>query len=168
MDAVKRYVQLLGLAPHPEGGFYREMYRSPTVVQAQHLPKRFEGPRNMATAIYYLLSADDFSVFHSLGSDELWHFYDGDPLTIHVLHPTGRRYDKIVMGRDADKGQRFQAAIPAGTWFACRVEAPGKFALCGCTVAPGFNVEDFIMADADLLVEAFPEHADLIRQFTRD
>lgn len=167
MDWVQFYANRLQLTRHPEGGYYRETFRSGRKVTAGFLPKRFEGARPFSTSIYYLLPGGEFSTFHSLASDEIWHFYDGAPLTIHVLHPSGQRYDRIVMGRDATAGQHLQAVVPAGSWFACKVEPPGAFALCGCTVAPGFDFEDFIMADADLLIEAFPEHAALIRRFTR-
>lgn len=157
-------VERLCLEPHPEGGFFRETYRSCELLTS--LPPRFPGPRSVATAIYYLLSSGDCSAFHRIRSDEMWHFYSGEALCIHVLHDRKDRrqlsdYERLVIG----EGLHFQTVVPAGAWFAA--EPLGEYALVGCTVAPGFDFADFEMADRDQLVAEFPENEDLIRRLTR-
>lgn len=155
---VEALVRRLGLAPHPEGGFYRETFRSPVVVQTPR------GPRAASTAIWFLLPGGAFSAWHRVASEEVWHHYDGDPVTLHTLSPEGD-YRAEVLGHDVDAGQAPQRVVPAGTWQAASCE--GAFALCGCTVAPGFEFSDFELADRASLAGAFPAHAGAIERFTR-
>ncbi len=145
---VKNMVELLELAPHPEGGFYRETYRS------------------SSTAIYFLLPAGEFSAFHRLrASDEIWHHYAGDPVELHTIGPDGA-HRVTILGPDLERGERPQVIVPAGTLQAAVVRGD-RFALCGCTVAPAFEFADFEMPTRDELVAAFPRLESVIRRLTR-
>jgi len=160
------WIDHLGLIPHPEGGNYRETYRSKVVIAREALPSHFSGPRLISTAIYFLLEGENFSAFHRLRSDELWHFYDGGPLVVHVIDQNAR-YGEILIGRNPEEGESLQAVVKAGCWFASRVRDPGAFALVGCTVAPGFDFEDFELGKRSELVNRYPQHQKLIEQLTR-
>jgi uncharacterized protein len=155
------WINTLQLQRHVEGGAFRETYRAPLTLPQSTLPGTFKGGRNAATAIYFLLERGDFSAFHRIAADEMWHFYAGDPLHIYEITVTG---ELIVheLGYGA-----FQALIPAGSWFASRVNAPGSYALVGCTVAPGFDFADFELADRGALTALYPAHAGLIGELTR-
>ena len=159
----KYWITALGLERHPEGGNFRQTYRAKLEVRA--LPG-FPGPRAASTAIYFLLEADDFSAFHRLRSDEVWHFYAGAPVVVHVIDPAGG-YTTILLGNDPAAGQSFQAAAPAGCWFASHVEDGQSWALVGCTVAPGFEFEDFEMAKREELAAKYPQHRAIIERWTR-
>lgn len=163
------WIGLLSLRPHPEGGYFREVYRSRETIEGDALPARFKGSRSFSTGIYFLLTAHTFSAFHRIASDEVWHFYAGEPLDLEIIHPDGR-HETIGLGDDPSSGRVFQAMAPAGCWFGARL-APGApsdgFTLVGCTVAPGFDFQDFEMADRKGLIEAFPRHRKLIEQLTR-
>ena len=150
-------IRMLDLKPHPEGGHYRETYRGPSLIPG-HAPTR-----HYSTAIYYLLVAGARSRMHRLASDEMFHFYLGDPVTWVLLEKSGDRR-KVVLGPDLAAGQTVQLAIPAGTWFGGCLDQGGKFALMGTTVAPGFEFEDFQVGDRDELLRAFPRaEADILR-----
>jgi len=159
-------VQLLELQPHPEGGFYKEVYRSAESVSRSCLPERFTGDRNFCTSIYYLLSRGDFSAFHLIKSDEIWHYYLGSSLLIHMLHLNGS-YECKVLGKDLRENQAFQVVIPAGTWFAAEPAIGTDFILAGCSVSPGFNFLDFELANKKELVQLFPEHEHIIDRLCR-
>ena len=150
------------LLPHPEGGFYKENYRSKQLLQ----PQGFAGERAYATAIYFLLTTAGFSAFHRIKSDEGWHFYEGAALNVHVIHPDGQ-YQLLKLGGNLQAGQVYQATVPAGSWFASEVTENGHYAFVGCTVAPGFSFEDFELAEQAALVRQFPQHAPLIGRLTR-
>ena len=159
------YVKHLGLLPHPEGGYYKETYRSKGKIKTGLLPG-IVAERNFSTAIYFLLEKNNFSAFHRIKSDELWHFYAGDPL--EVIEITKKGELKItVVGREIMNGQTFQYMVPSGHWFASRVKKGGEFSLVGCTVSPGFDFLDFEMADRDSLVKEFPVQEEIIRMLTR-
>ncbi len=165
MTAVQ-YIEQLQLQKHPEGGFYKETYRSADKLRAGCLPSAFSGERNICTAIYYLLEKNDFSAFHRIKSDECWHFYAGQTLLVHIIFADGA-YNCIHLGQEIDRGESFQFVVPAGAWFASE-PAPGtSFALVGCTVAPGFDFNDFEMASKKDLVQQFPQHALLIERLCR-
>ena len=155
MKTAQEWIETLRLIPHPEGGYYRETYRSPTTVE---LPS-FGGARAVSTAIYFLLPAAAVSALHRIKSDELWHFYAGEPLTLHSLAPTGR-YSAIVLSADNPQG-----VIPAGCWFGATVAT--DYALVGCTVAPGFDFCDFEMATRSALLAAWPQHRPVIERLTK-
>ena len=162
----KQIIQQLNMEPHPEGGYYRETYRSQTMLPAASLPPEFNGGRPAGTSIYFLLTGDTFSAFHRLRSDELWHYHIGDSACVHIIHPDGR-HEMVKVGPDLADGQQFQCIIPAGTWFAASVENPDGFILTGCTVAPGFDFHDFELADRKTLISQFPQHTELITRYTR-
>lgn len=151
----------LQLQPHPEGGFYREVYRS----EMQISPEGFPGTRPVSTSIYYLLQQGDFSTFHRIASDELWHFHYGQDLLIHELGANG--YTCHRLGTSFEQGARLQVVIPAGSWFASEPAEGSAFCLAGCTVAPGFDFRDFELARAGELVRQYPDHATLIRRLCR-
>jgi uncharacterized protein len=159
-------IAALGLQPHPEGGFYRETYRSPDRLPAAALPHRYGGERCFCTAILFLLPQGEFSAWHRLCSDELWHFHDGAPLIVHSLDPAGR-HTAARLGRRPDRQETPQLCVPAGCWFAAEPASEEPFSLVGCTVAPGFEFADFELADPDALRATFPQHAALIRRLTR-
>ena len=160
-DEVDRLVRQLGLAPHPEGGFYRETFRAPLILGG--LPHG--APRHASTAIYFLLPAGTFSALHRVRSDEVWHHYDGDPIALHVIAEEGA-HSVVRLGRDLAAGEAPQAVVPANSWQAAEPLGE-RFALCGCTVAPGFDFADFEMAKRADLAARFPAHADLVARLTR-
>jgi uncharacterized protein len=157
----------LGLKPHPEGGFFKEVYVSKEVLEMDNLPERYTGDRNTASCIYFMLEADSFSAFHRIESDELWHFHTGDALTIYLLDPLTKAASTLHLGPRPDMGQSLTVAIPHDTWFASRVDAGGTYSLVSCTVAPAFSYDDFYLAERDMLLTVFPQHAQLITQLTR-
>lgn len=160
-------IERLGLLRHPEGGWYRETYRSGEIIQGSALPERFGGTRACSTAIYFLLQAGDISALHRIKSDEMWHFYAGEPLTVHVVTPQGE-HRALQVGPDLAAGEAFQVVVPAGCWFGAEVSWAGDFSLVGCTVAPGFDFADFEMADREHLLRQFPAHGELIRRLTHE
>ena len=160
------WIDKLGLTPHVEGGAFGEVYRSELVIPRSSLPLFFQGARAASTSIYFLLSQGQFSAFHRIASDELWHFYYGDALLVYEITHGGRM---VVhrLGQDAEKGESFQTVVKAGSWFAS-VPAPGsEYALVGCTVAPGFDFADFELARRRRLLDQYPEHAEIITRLTR-
>ena len=167
-DRDARYwIGKLGLEPHPEGGYFRQTYKAGLVVPKSALPEGFAGARAASTAIYFLLQGRNFSAFHRLRSDEVWHFYAGDPLVVHIIEPEGK-YFSILLGHDLEAGAVLQAVVPAGCWFASHVADWKSFTVVGCTVAPGFDFEDFEMGKREELAQEYPEHRDIIRSLTRE
>ncbi len=166
VQTVAELVERFQLLPHPEGGFYKETYRSDEQIEQGALPERFSGNRPFSTAIYFLLEKGNFSAFHRIQSDECWHFYAGQTLHVHVIHLTGQ-YELLKLGNDLSQGETFQAMVPAGSWFASETAEGGEFSFVGCTVAPGFDFADFELAKADGLTALFPIHESLIRRLCR-
>ena len=166
MPNAREWIEQLRLSRHPEGGWFRETYRSSETVAAAHLPPRFTGDRAFSTAIYYLLEQDDFSALHRIHQDEVWHFHDGAALTLHLIAPSGEA-SSLHLGRRPDLGQLPQAVVPAGYLFAAAVDEPNAYSLCGCTVAPGFDFADFEMPPRAELLQLYPEHRALIERLTR-
>lgn len=164
MHPAEYWINALHLLPHPEGGFYKETYRSAEKTECSNLPARYKSDRNFSTAIYFLLRSKDRSVFHRIQSDELWHFYAGTTLLIYVFE--GRTLKVYRLGADVLQGDSLQVLVPAGCWFGAMLEKPDSYALCGCTVAPGFDFADFEMALQESLLNEFPEHRDIILQLT--
>jgi uncharacterized protein len=162
----KQYVDKLQLQPHPEGGYFKETYRCSESIERNCLPARFTGSRSISTSIYYLLEQADYSGFHKIKSDECWHFYTGGTLLIHVIETTAN-YSCIKLGSDILNGETFQFVVPAGAWFASEPAANVAFSLVGCTVAPGFDFEDFEMANREQLIGEFPQHGDTIHRLCR-
>ena len=161
------WIESLKLEPHPEGGYFRQTYRSEMLIAREALPGGFGGARVASTAIYFLLEGKNYSAFHRLRSDEVWHFYAGAPLIVHVIWPQGE-YSSILLGQEFEAGQVLQAVVPAVCWFASHVADWTGWALVGCTVAPGFDFEDFEMGKRVELVADYPEHRELIERLTRE
>lgn len=167
MEKNARYwIEKLQLEPHPEGGYFRQTYRSEVVIAREALPSEFTGARTASTAIYFLLEGKNFSAFHRLRSDEVWHFYAGEALMVHVIDREGK-CSSIRLGRDLDAGEVPQAVVPAGCWFASHVADWKSWALVGCTVAPGFDFEDFEMGKRAGLVARYPLQREVIERLTR-
>ena len=155
-----RWKAQLGLEPHPEGGHYRETWRSPVRVAAAALPPGFAGERALASSILYLLAAGERSLLHRLRADEIWYHHAGGPLGLHLLHPDGQ-YRRLVLGPGA-----FQQVVPHDCWFAAEPEPGCDYALAGCFVSPGFDFADFQLGRRDELLARFPRHAELVLRFT--
>lgn len=164
MHPAEYWINALHLLPHPEGGFYKETYRSAEKTEHSNLPNRYNGDRNFSTAIYFLLRSQDRSVFHRIQSDELWHFYAGTTLLIYVFEDGTLKVYRL--GTDVHQGDSLQVLVPAGCWFGAILENPDSYALCGCTVAPGFDFADFEMASQESLLTEFPKHKEIIFQLT--
>jgi hypothetical protein len=162
-ETAEFWIQNLALLPHPEGGYYREVYRSSEHIPHEALPSRYDGDRNFGTSIYYLLKSGQFSAFHKLHSDEIWHFYSGSPVRIYILI-AGQGLEIKCLGKDVAKGEQLQVLLPHGCWFAAEVMLPESFVLVGCTVHPGFSFSDFILAGGEELRNLFPGEEKLIER----
>ncbi|MDE1183281.1 cupin domain-containing protein [Paraburkholderia sp.] len=155
-------IRELDLVPHPEGGFYRETYRSAARVTREADADTADATRSASTAIYYMLCDGAHSAWHRIRSDEVWHFYAGDPLDVHMIDDAGVLTTHRLGNPLTQAGTVFQAVVPAGFWFAAECRDATGFALVGCTVAPGFEFSEFEMADVSALRDAYPAHATLI------
>ncbi len=157
------WITKLNLLPHPEGGFYRESYRSTDSIEETALPARYKGPRALGTHIYFMLVKGNFSAFHKVASDETWHFYDGSPVLLHLLD-VKKGVVTIELGIEGDSEPQF--TVPADTWMAAEVKDEGDFSLVGCSVAPGFDFSDFTMAVRDTLYSEFP--LEIVKRLCRE
>lgn len=166
MKTAEYWIDKLQLQTHPEGGYFRETYRSDVSIQSSHLPPRFNGDRTLSTGIYYLLKSDQFSAFHRLKSDELWHFYAGSPLNIYLIHQS-EGFAEYTLGQNFDAGERFKLVIPALTWLAARCNQKDSYSLVGCTVAPGFDFNDLEFANRQNLLNKYPNHSLIISELTQ-
>lgn len=164
-NRINKLVSKLDLLPHPEGGFYKELYRSEGVIPKENL-KNFNGNRNYCTSIYFLLTSDNFSAFHRIKQDEIWHFYEGSPLFVHVIDKAGN-YTKYHIGLGLENGEVPQFVVPAGCWFASSVKNKKSYSFVGCTVAPGFDFEDFELANRNDLINEYPVLQKIITELTR-
>jgi len=160
------YIKILNLTKHPEGGYFREVYRSKESFELTQLESQVKIIRNFSTSIYFLLKSDEVSNFHRIKSDEIWHHYTGSPVKIIMISNDGRITDHIV-GSNLINGEMFQFVIPAGVWFCAEVMDKNSFVLVGCTVSPGFDFQDFELASRDKLVDEYPEHKEIINRFTK-
>ena len=155
------YIVALHLQPHPEGGHYAQTYEAAEKVAQDALPDRFGGDRAFSTAIYFLLENHNRSALHRMHSDEVWHFYAGGPLLIYVIDPVTAELSTIRLGNRLDRGEVFQAVVPAGCWFGSKpigkADSP-SFSLVGCTVAPGFDFANFELANTEAMLAQFPQH----------
>lgn len=166
MSIIGQLIQQYNLEPHPEGGWYKQTYKSREQIKAEAMPERFGGSRAFSTAIYFLLEQGNFSAFHRIKSDELWHFYKGDPLLIYIIEQNGEL--KIIsLGNDLTKGQTFQYVVPANCWFASRPDIKSEYCFVGCTVSPGFEFEDLELADGNELSAIYPRHKEMIKELCR-
>ncbi|GLU34569.1 cupin domain-containing protein [Trinickia caryophylli] len=162
-NAARALVDSLGLAPHPEGGYYRETHRDPARVARLGMRGALplDETRAASTAIYYLLDGGAYSAWHRIDADEIWHFYAGDPLALHVLDGAGKLRTRRLGNALEHEGVTFQLVVPAGCWFAAECTTQG-FSLVGCTVAPGFEFAAFELADVRTLAELHPSHEELL------
>lgn len=149
-----------------EGGYFRETHRSDTVFPLALLDDEMRGERSLATAIYYLLTPDQFSEIHRIEFDEIFHFYLGDPVEMVWLNPDGSG-KTFVLGNDIRKGQTPQLVVPGGVWQGASLIAGGEYALMGTTVSPGFDYSDYVSGNREELVQKYPEFRDWILKLTR-
>ena len=156
-DRINFLVQELGLLPHPEGGFYKETYRSPESVLTS------DGNRNLMTSIYFLLTSEHVSRFHRIKSDEHWYFHEGNCLTIHLLNKRG--HGKLELGLLSQKSNPYHF-VPANTIFGSSIEEKHGYALVSCEVSPGFDFKDFKLFTEEELLLDFPNHSEIIKQLT--
>jgi hypothetical protein len=166
MHTVQSLVQQFNMLPHPEGGYYKETYRSLETIQHEALPIRFGGNRYFSTAIYFLLEQGNFSAFHKIKSDECWHFYAGQSLLVYVLQPNGN-LSIIRVGNNLEAGDTFQYVVPANCWFASEPAPESDFSFVGCTVAPSFDFADFELVKASNLIKEFPQYSNIIKRLCR-
>jgi uncharacterized protein len=163
----KDIINELKLIPHPEeGGFYAETYRSGEGFSKACLPERYSAQRSAGTAIYYLLTPQTTSALHRLRTDEIFHFYLGDPVTMLHLVPDGSSR-VLTLGQDILNGQQLQVVVPRGVWQGSFLQPGGAFALLGCTMAPGFDFADYEHGASEPLLKAYPEQRELILRLTK-
>ncbi|MGB8936184.1 MAG: cupin domain-containing protein [Candidatus Nitrosopolaris sp.] len=158
----QHWIDKLNLEEHPEGGYFVESYKAEKFVS---LPE-YDGLRNACSAIYYLLEGDQFSTFHKLKSDELWHFYAGSSLTLHIIETDGR-LNEVRLGHDIDNKETFQGVVKSGSWFAASINNHNSYSLVGCTVSPGFDYHDEELGDMEALAKTYPLHKLIIEKYTR-
>ncbi|MGA9567498.1 MAG: cupin domain-containing protein [Candidatus Korobacteraceae bacterium] len=163
-DEVKQLLQLTPL--EPEGGFFRETYRSRWIVPIECLPEGVQGPRSLGTAIYYMITPETFSTLHRLPGTEVFHFYLGDPVEMLQLHANGET-EIVRLGQDIAKGHQPQVVVRGGVWQGCRLAGEGKWALMGTTMSPGFDYDDYETGNRNELIGQYPDMAEAIRQYTR-
>lgn len=157
---VDELVKIYNMEPHPEGGYYKEIYRSSSTIPANVLPEH-GGNRNYCTDIYYLLPKGSISKIHKIKSDEMWHFYLGDPMTLVLLSIDGG-VKKITLGHDVKSGEMVQYPVPAGHWFGAYPNPGSRFSFVGCTVAPGFDFADFELGNREQLLKEYPHAKEVI------
>lgn len=162
----EQLIRVYDLKPHPEGGYYKENYRSAEAIPANCLPPRYDGNRPFSTAIYFLLQEGAISRLHRIASDEIWHFYLGGALTI-VEFKDGT-VKRTVLGPDVEHGEELQHVVRGGTWFGAFPNPQSKYSFVGCTVAPGFDFADFQMATSEELIANYPAERDLIAKLAGD
>ncbi len=166
MSTAKYWKDHLNLIPHPEGGYYKETYRSNIQIETAKIPGDYDGPRSLYTCIYYLLEREDFSAFHKVASDEFWYFLEGANILIHQIDSKGE-LSVIKLGRNIHLGETLLHLVPANTWFCAEVENKSGYALVSCSVHPGFDFKDFEMGSYEGLMELYPKQQSIIRRFTR-
>jgi predicted cupin superfamily sugar epimerase len=160
MHSAKYWIEKLNMTAHPEGGWYKETFRDNRIVQAQS-PGGEHKEYHASTAIYFLLDDQSFSAFHRIGAAEAWHFYAGTGITIYSIDENGE-LKTVELGPNPEQGQVFSTVVPANVWFASRVNQIGGYALCGCTVAPGFEFAEFELASKNDLILRYPIHKNVI------
>ena len=161
-------IQLLKLEPHPaEGGFFRETYSSKDMLEQNHLPSIYKSPHKTSTAIYFLITEGNFSAMHRLKSDEIFHFYLGDPVEMFLMDEKGNGRI-VILGQDIATGQTLQQVVPRNYWQGLRVKDGGKWSLLGTTVSPGFEYEDFELGERNQLVEQYPGYREILSCLTRE
>jgi len=167
MMTPEQIIEFFEMRPLPyEGSYYVETYRASEKISETALPAGYTGGRNLSTAILYLLTPDTFSALHRLRSDEIFHFYLGDPVTMLRLHSDGSS-EVTTLGQDIMNGQCVQVTVSKNSWQGYLLNEGGRFALMGCTVAPGFELADFELGSREELLRQYPSRRDLILKLTR-
>jgi predicted cupin superfamily sugar epimerase len=164
--SAQTWIQHLKMNRHVEGGWYSEVYRSSLLLPAAQISPAFTGDRSASTHIYFLLEKENFSAFHRIRSDEIWHFYSGHPIIVYEIEPSGEITEHLL-GNDPSAAQSLCCVIKANNWFASKVVTGGEYGLAGCTVAPGFDFADFELAEKEKLQKEFPQHTELIGSLCR-
>ena len=159
MARVDKIIKFLDLIKHPEGGYFKETYRSEEVYESN------QGSRNLSTNIYFLLKSGQKSAFHRLKSDEFWYYHEGSSLEVFIIHPDGKLEERIL-GGDCLSSHEPQLLLPKGTWFAARCKDESSYTLISCSVAPGFHFDDFELAERKELQNKFPQFHTLIAELT--
>jgi predicted cupin superfamily sugar epimerase len=160
------YISKLNLSPHPEGGYFKEIYRSDENINAKHLPKRYKADRVFSTSIYFLLEKNQVSSLHKIKSDEIWHFYIGSGVKIYVIEKNGK-IKEILLGNKLENGELPLVVINKNSWFGAELLDKSSFCLVGCTVSPGFEYNDFELGDREKLLNLFPQHEKIIKKLTK-
>jgi predicted cupin superfamily sugar epimerase len=158
-------INSLKMEPHREGGYYCRSYESKISIKRDSLPKGFAGDRPISSAIYFLLEEDQFSSFHRIKSDEIWHFYEGSSLRLSIISPSGVLTHR-TLGSNIENGEEFQIVVPADSWFGAQICDKNSYSFFGCTVSPGFNFDDFELGRRENLLKLFPDHAGIIKSLT--
>jgi len=165
MNNYQEWIEKLELEKHPEGGYFKEVYRSTGTIPKSHLVPQFEGERNYCTSIYFLLTSEEFSSFHKIKSDELWYFHAGTAIEIYMIDLQGKM-DTVKLGTNFEQEEYFQTYVPANTWFAAKLIQKESYALVSCSVAPGFDFIDFELGRREALLAKFPTHEKIIVELT--
>jgi predicted cupin superfamily sugar epimerase len=155
------WIRKLNLQKHLEGGYFVETYKSEKFIN----PPYYDGPRHTCTAIYYLLVGKQFSSFHRIKSDELWHFYTGSSLTLHIIE-RNEELNEVRLGSNIDNGESFQAVVKSESWFAASVNDDNSYSLVGCIVSPGFDYRDLEVGDMETLTKRYPQYKSILKKYT--
>ncbi|WP_370476766.1 cupin domain-containing protein [Tamlana flava] len=166
MEEAKKIAEQLNMQHHPEGGYFKETYRSSGEITPENLGSDFTENRNFSTCIYFLLTSDTFSAFHKIKQDEIWHFYKGSSIKLHIISSEGA-YSSVIIGNNLEKNEIPQFVVKAKDWFAAEVTNKDSYSLLGCTVSPGFDFKDFKLAERNTLISKFPKHKTIIEKLTR-
>lgn len=158
------FVEKLNMTAHPEGGFFKETFRSEENVSIDKMKIESEVTRQLWTSIYFLLRDGEVSHFHRLKSDEMWYYHAGSPLTIYMISPEGELVIE-QLGLSSENGEKPQVLVPKGYIFGSAMNQEG-YALVGCMVSPGFEFSDFELFDRNYLLETFPQYRDVIIKLT--
>lgn len=161
----KEIIEELGLLEHPEGGYFKETYRSKESIPNSELDEKYVGDRHHCTGIYFLLTSEKFSAFHKVNQDEMWHYYKGAPIKLHTITQEGD-YSFVMIGNDFSKGETPQHVVSGGDWFAAEVLEENTYSLVGCTVSPGFDFADFVLPKKADLIAQFPNFKEIISKLT--
>jgi hypothetical protein len=159
------WVEHLKLEPHPEGGYFKELFRSEVTVPDGEFSGNLQSKRSLYTSIYFLLEQGTVSRFHRLKSDEIWYYHYGDSMIIECIKENGEHYTE-KLGPDVPSGEKFQVVIPAGTIFGAKTNGQNKYSLVGCLVSPGFDFHDFQLFESEELLRLYPGYKALISEFT--
>lgn len=164
-NEIATIIKTFNLQKHPEGGYFKENYRSDGSIPNSVLGNAYNGNRSYATSIYFLLTSEDFSAFHKINQDEIWHFYKGSTLKLHLISKEGD-YSFVMIGNNFKNNEVPQYVVKGGYWFAAEVVEKNSYSFVGCTVSPGFDFKDFVLPQRKILVELYPKHTTLITQLT--